>query len=62
VHRPFSVPGGGASTVSPDGRLMARGQSSSIALWNLEMNSEQAGMLIPVVGPGVSSLVFLRTD
>jgi len=60
TRRPFAVPGGGFSAVSPDGRLMARGRgrSSSITLWNLETNRQHAALLIPVVGPVFSSCGF----
>jgi WD40 repeat protein len=58
ARRPFSVPGGGCSAVSPDGRLAARGVSSSITVWNVETNSEHAGLRLPASGPTVSSVAF----
>jgi WD40 repeat protein len=58
ARRPFSVPGGGCSAVSPDGRLIAKMLSSSVVLWNLETNQEHAEPLVPVSGAAISSCGF----
>ena len=61
ARRAFAVPGPlGGSAVSPDGRLLAKAApgTSSVTLWDLDADREQAGLLVPVIGPTISSVGF----
>jgi WD40 repeat protein len=55
-RRRFTIPGPtGGSAISPDGRLMALPSGTSVVLWNLETDSEQAAATVSAVGRAVSA-------